>query len=115
MARARLIGMHDEIGEPGMVAPLSDAAQIRSHPVAHTDRVTPVAEACVDQLDVLRLASEKQPAWAGVECLGELLETLRHVAYRIDRHRDEEDVASDHVAERVLDLRDARRGERAHV
>src|SRR5215213_1321729 len=48
-------------------------------------------------IEVLFLSGQKNPARAGVKLLRVFFHSRRRVGLRVDRHRDEEDVAADAV------------------
>src|SRR5262252_6855854 len=67
--------------------------------------VAAVAELVIDGSDVRYLSGQKQPTRSDVECVGECLHPLRRIVFWIDRHGNEEEVASDCTIKLVLQLR----------
>ena len=75
-----------------------------------------VAELVADQLNVLRQAGKEQPAGAGVEGVGVLLQALRGIVFRIDTDGIKEDIAPDAVTElRGIRTDETRCGPKRHI
>src|SRR5262249_42022212 len=93
----------------GIIAEHDLVAMIAQIPVAA------VAELVIDGSDVRHLSGQKQPTRSDVECVGECLHPLRRIVFRIDRHGNEEEVASDCTIKLVLQLRHLGCSERTEI
>src|SRR5215469_6396558 len=67
--------------------------------------VAAVAEFVIDGSDVRHFSGQKQPTRSDVESVGKCLHPLRRIVFWIDRHGNEEEVASDCTIKLVLQLR----------
>ncbi len=110
------VGEHVQVGESAVAAPGSGPV-IADHDVIAVlgFHVAALAEFEADAVDVLGLTGDEHPSWAGVIRLCVLLQHFRPICDGIDSDRHKEDVASDTVAEQILDLREASRDERTNV